>query len=288
MTRDEAVLEFDSAALSPGWRTAAGAARLMARGSLVVLAFVTLAADEPPTNPFRQMRLFGATFAAPEVLAWWVRRWCAVRVRVGGGMLVLEGAGSRVEVPVASIAAVEAWALPLPEPGVWLRLRSGRRLETGILLRDVEGFVAALRREGADAAVSTSTGTLAAAYSQVLHRQPAGWAENPLLKFGLLPMVPAFAAFRLHQFITFGGTFGEAYTFGWKAWLLGFFLWWVSWAIGMSWTAAVMRMVAEGLAIATLALSRAAGPPVRRALVILLRVLYYAGIPAWLAFRLLA
>jgi len=69
--------------------------------------------------------------------------------------------------------------------------------------------------------------------AQVRAAGRARWLDQAWLKFGLFPLLPAAVAFRLHQVITFGGFFGEAYTFGLGAWLLGLGVWWASWALGL-------------------------------------------------------
>ena len=51
---------------------------------------------------------------------------------------------------------------------------------------------------------------------------------------GTRALLPAMFAFRLHQHIAYGGTFGEWQTFGATAWLTGAALWWAGWVIGIS------------------------------------------------------
>ena len=53
----------------------------------------------------------------------------------------------------------------------------------------------------------------------------------------------ALPAFRLHQHIAYGSTFGEYFhTFGLKAYLTTLLLWWATWAIGVATSAALLRV----------------------------------------------
>ena len=91
----------------------------------------------------------------------------------------------------------------------------------------------------------------------------------------------------MHQRIAFGGTFGEYYTYGLAAWLTGLLVWWAAWSIGLMLLAAALRIVVETAHVAVLrwpARARA----VRGTLTTVSRVVFYIGLPAWLAVRLLA
>ena len=104
----------------------------------------------------------------------------------------------------------------------------------------------------------------------------------------IFPLLPALVAFRLHQVIAFGGTFGEYYTYGAIAWLTGLLIWWVSWSIGLMLLAAMLRVLIEVVCMVVHALQPARGPAVRDALEWLGRVVFYVGVPTWLVLRLIA
>ena len=113
----------------------------------------------------------------------------------------------------------------------------------------------------------------------------AAWPrlDHPLLKFVLFPLLLALPPFRLHQYIVFG----EYYTFGLAAWLSGLLVWWGAWSLGVMLFAAVLRVAVEATHLALLpwpARARAA----RRIAAMLGRVVYYGGVPVWLAIRLFA
>ncbi|WP_290891297.1 hypothetical protein, partial [Arenimonas sp.] len=114
-----------------------------------------------------------------------------------------------------------------------------------------------------------------------------GWLDHAVVKFVAFPLLPALVAFRLHQVITFGGFFGEAYTYGLGAWLLGLLVWWASWALGLMLFGAMLRI---GIEIGTV-IGLAAGTPraaaIRRVLSWAAKLIYFVGVPAWLVMRLL-
>lgn len=118
--------------------------------------------------------------------------------------------------------------------------------------------------------------------------EPRRWLDRALVKFVLFPLLPALRAFRLHQHIAYGGTFGEYYTYGLTAYLSGLLIWWVSWAIGVMLVAAALRVAIEIVTVLALTLRPTRAPDVRRALELLGRLAYCVGLPAWLMLRLLA
>lgn len=272
-------------AYPPAWRAGAAVLKVVARGSLLVTAGYFLWSDNPPTNPLRQMRLFGGLFVAPELAAWCIARAFAAKVRVADGALVLEQRERRTEIPVGAITAVDPWLVPLPRGGLRLRLKSGRHFTQGLAVTDPVALVDALVAEGASPDLRAGLDRRIVDYARARLTCPAGWLENPVLKFVVYSLVPTLPAFRLHQFITYGGTFGEYYTFGLEAYLLGLGLWWASWSLGLVILAAVVRAVVEVVALAAAFAIPSYAVGVRRGLEIAQRVFYYVGIPAWLFLR---
>lgn len=117
--------------------------------------------------------------------------------------------------------------------------------------------------------------------------EPRRWFDRALVKFVLFPLLPALAAFRLHQHIAYGGTFGEYYTYGLTAYLSGLLIWWVSWSIGLMLLAAALRIVIETGTVLALQLRPTRAMQVRRSLEWLGRLTFYLGVPAWLGLRIL-
>ncbi|MEO6171796.1 MAG: hypothetical protein ABIP02_01625 [Arenimonas sp.] len=111
--------------------------------------------------------------------------------------------------------------------------------------------------------------------------------DNFVLKFILFPLVPALPAFRLHQHIAYGGTFGEYQSFGLKAYLIALFIWWASWVIGMVLFAALLRAVIEAGTLLAISLHSEHAIDVRKSLEMLGHFFFYIGVPAWLLIKLL-
>jgi apolipoprotein N-acyltransferase len=114
------------------------------------------------------------------------------------------------------------------------------------------------------------------------------WLDHGAIKFVLFPLLLGLPAFRLHQHIAFGGTFGELYTYGVGAWLSGLLIWWAAWALGLMLLAALLRIVIDAIMFVMFVAGRTDALAVRKILERSGRVVYYLGAPAWLALRLLA
>ncbi|HYC56309.1 MAG TPA: hypothetical protein VEL28_15340 [Candidatus Binatia bacterium] len=285
MTRNATGPGAQVVALPRLWRTAAGALRALARVTVLAMAAQVLLADQLP-NTLAQMRLFAALVLAPELAAWAIVRAYSATLSVEDGTLVLQQRGRRVEVTVAAIEAVEAWSLPLPAPGVSLVLDSGERLAEGIARVDAEALAAAMIAGGARVSLRDGAAGRAIAYSAARMRNPYGRLDHPLIKFLLFSLVPTLPAFRLHQYIAYGGTFGEYYTFGLRAYLIAFAIWWASWVINLVLCAGVLRVVVEAATALAVMIAPGAAPAARRVLELLARIVFYVGIPGAFLFQL--
>ncbi|MCX7041441.1 MAG: apolipoprotein N-acyltransferase [Gammaproteobacteria bacterium] len=281
--------EFTSrcVALSPAWRIAAALLRLFALVGLAWVGLATVFGSGEPADTLPRMWMFAGLVVAPEAAAWALRRAFAATVRVADGMLVLEQAGRRTEIDAKDITAVDAWTVPIPSAGAWLRLASGQRWTQGIALADPSALVRALVHAGAPATLAHTLTRRAAVYAHVCATAKRWRIDGPLFKFVLFPLVPALPAFRLHQHIAYGGTFGEYYTFGLKAYLIALAIWWASWAIGMVLFAAVLRVGIEAITLMAIALRPERVGDARNTLEGLGRLLFYVGVPAWLLMRVL-
>ncbi len=276
----------DATVLSPAWRIVSALLRLCAGAGLLWMGATLWLGDGEPMNPLAQMRMFAALVLAPLAAAWCIARAGAATMRVERDALVLAQREQRVDIAAKDIAAVELWALPLPVTGVWLRLVSGRRWSRGIAVADPAGLIDALIRAGAPGTLADALTGRAAAYActrlaAARHRI----LDHPVVKFALFPLVPALPAFRLHQHIAYGGTFGEYHTFGLQAYLTALVLWWASWAIGLVLFAAALRVAIETGTGLALALRPVRAIDVRNMLERIGRLLFYVGIPAWLLMR---
>jgi apolipoprotein N-acyltransferase len=135
------------------------------------------------------------------------------------------------------------------------------------------GWSSDAARRRADAA-----STRAAARHALLDASPS--------RFLLFPLLPALVAFRLHQHIAFGGTFGEWQTYGAAAWFGGLLIWWAAWSLGMMLFAGVLRIVIEALVAAMTVTAPRRAAAARHALEVLGRIAFYVGVTGFLAIRL--
>jgi apolipoprotein N-acyltransferase len=133
--------------------------------------------------------------------------------------------------------------------------------------------------------LADTSGGRAARYARARIAVRQRTIDHPIVKFVLFPLVPALPAFRLHQHIAFGGTFGEYYTFGLQAYLTALAIWWASWAIGLLLFAAALRAVIEMGTGLSLVLRPDRTISVRTWLERLGHLLFYIGVPAWLLMR---
>jgi len=164
---------------------------------------------------------------------------------------------------------------------VWLRLRSGRRFQYGLAVTDPIALIDAVADAGAPDVVRAAARHPAAVYGRSRRDAALRW-RDALLKFVVLALVPAVPLFRLHQWIAYGDTFGEYYTYGLQAYVLGFAMYWSAFIIYLVLYAAVLRVVAEAAVIAAAWAAPARIAGVRRVVERLDRLLYFVGVPAFL------
>ncbi len=279
-----AAMPASVAVLPPAARLVAGLLRAFARGSLLWMAAAFFIGDGSlPSNTLALVRLFTALFVAPEVTAWLVLRAFAARASLQQGALVLTRGKRRLEFAVQDIVAIEPWHVPIPGSGASLRLGSGE--SHGLVHADPAALARVLAAAGGPAAQEGAP-SRAHVYAQVRSAISRGRLDHPLMKFVLLPFALAIPAFGLHQHIAYGSYFGEYEAFGLMAYLMGFALWWASWAIGVVVTAAGLRAVVEAGTLACVLLRPGRALDVRRWLERLGLATLYLGMPAWLLMRI--
>jgi apolipoprotein N-acyltransferase len=274
-------LPAEVAVLPPAARLVAGALRSFARGSLLwIAAAFLLGLAAWPSNTLAQIRAFAALFVVPEILAWLVLRAYRAQVSVEHEALVFTRGSHRLSLPLQELAAVEPWRLPIPGAGAWLRLRSGERWPFGVAHAQPAALAHALASAGAP--LLAREPSRAWRYAQARLANWRGRLHQPVLKFVLLPLLLAVPAFRVHQHIVYGSSFGEYHAFGLGAYLLAFALWWAAWTIAVVVCAAVLRAVIEGGTFVSVWLRPTQAIDTRRWLERLGLALLYLGMPAWL------
>lgn len=275
------------AVLPPPARGVAAALRVVARGSLLVMAIGALAGSGLwPSNPLAQLRNFAVWVLAPELAAWCILLAYRARPLLADGRLQLLRGGRQLSLPLRDLAAVEAWRLPLPAAGVWLRLTSGERWRPGLAGVESATLLPALAAAGCPAALVAPA--WAGVWAQARASVARGWLDHAALKFGALPLLLAMPAYRLHQHIAYGSSFGEVHSFGLLAYLKGFALWWAAWAIGVAMTAAALRALIEAGTLLAVFAAPGRAVALRRALEQAGLLLLYLALPAWLAWRALS
>lgn len=271
---------------APFWRAVAAVLRVARYAGAVAMAVLVVLGDSwlgialRLDNPLRLLRGFAFVCALPWVLEWLIRRAFRARCTVTDEALVLERPQQRVEIPLAAIAAPELWRLPLPGSGLSLRLASGRRYGSGLQVGDPGALIEQLAAAAGAPAWRAAAGQPAARYARsraILDRR-RWW--RPLLDYPVFALLLAVPIFRLHQWITFGGTFGEYYRFGLRAYALAFAIFWASYAVHLLLYAAVLRVLSETAVFGMAALITTDRlTTVRRVVEGLRAVLYYSAVP---------
>ena len=262
--------------LSPARRGLVAALQLFARAAVLALAWAWWMDLAGQGRLLTQLRSFAMLVLAPELLAWVLARWHRAKVVATDGVLAMYRRGRADALRGSDVARMQAWRLPLPADGVTLRTTGGATL--ALAGADAPALARAL-----GVTIEDDAGSAAAALHRQRARQP--WLQHPFLKFGLFPLLPALVAFRLHQVITFGGTFGEALTFGWAAWFTALGLWWARWIVNLVLLAGVLRVAIEVALAACSMLAPSRAGAARTALESFARWAYYLGVPAWLLWR---
>ena len=273
--------------LTPAWRSATGVLRLAAAAGLLALLLFMLTGEGLQVNSLAQIRLYGWAVVAPLIAAWVIGRVFAATATVEGDVLLLRQRQRRIEIPIASIALIRLWRLPSPGTGVDLQFVSGRSWGQGIQMADPHALLRALGAAGSPVRLDDHSRRIAD-FAAARAKSARPWLDHPLVKFVLFPLVPALPAFRLHQHIAFGGTFGEYYTYGLGAWLIGLMIWWAAWSIGLMLFAALLRIASEACALLALWWRPTRAAAVRGSVESLSRLVFYLGVPAWLLLRIVA
>jgi apolipoprotein N-acyltransferase len=266
-----------AAVYAPAWRVVIAALRVQSRiGLLFVFALLLFPYVE--LTPFILFRAVAVLAALPGLAAWLLERAFAARVAVGRTLLVVQARGERMEIPRDAVAAAEPWRVPLPRTGLTLRLRSGRRIAVAL---DDPG--ALLDRLGMDSGRAYPVVAWAAARAP---RAAGGW-QRPLVRYPLFGLVPGAILFRTHQWIAYGGTFGQYYLLGLRAYIGTFAVYWATVAVYLVIWGNVWRLVAEAVTLAGTYTAPGRAVSLRRGAERAWTFLYYGGALLILLGRLL-
>lgn len=269
-------------AWSRGSRAVAGAFVLATAVGVVLLVVAILFATDPPVTPRIVRELFVLQVVLPAAVVAALRRHTRARLVIEADRLVVLTRVRRIEIPRESITDFEPWWLPLPGPGVTLRLRSGRRLSWALEARDPAAFLDAV----GGSSRSRDHPSVRWADARV-HRRRTGHRAL-LAKYPGLAVPFALLFFYTHQHIAYGGFFGQWNLLGWQAWLTTLLEYWTTVLLYFLLWGGCLRGLAEVLAWIGATLGPAHALAGRRLAERLASAGYLGGILALTALRYLA
>jgi len=270
------------------WRIAAAVLVAVSRAALPVLLALLVFSRNPPILPLMLLRAFTILVVTPALAAWILERAFATRLEIDGEMLALDLYGRRVEVPTTAVARVRPWLVPLPGSGVSLRLTSGRRLRYGLRLADPRRLLTVLAGAGGNTdAAHAALRHPSVVYAHAKHAGATRRWWHPVAEYPVFALLPTLPLFRVHQWIAYGGTWGEWYLLGPASYLQTFALYWTTLTVYLMLYAGLLRGIAEGVALAAAWAAPSRAARVRRAVERGYRVLYYGGVPVFVIMRFL-
>lgn len=219
----------------------------------------------------------------PVFAAMLLRRAARATVAFGGDEIVLTVGATQYKIPITSVAEVRALKFPFPGPGVALIMKSGAPFRYRLELPDPIAFLSALPIPSAAAVAAHPAIAFGRERALLVRRGPL----YLILKYCIFPLVFAIIVFRLHQYIVFGGPFGQYRMFGLAAYLKSFVVEWVGWAGRLVVYGCVVRFTAELIALPLTWAVPSRARAFRRAVEIVCVVCYFVVVPAFVAFLLL-
>jgi hypothetical protein len=183
--------------------------------------------------------------------------------------------------------SVRPLRLPLPGPGVALVMKSGRCFRYRLGAADPSSLLSLLGSALSLSSAKDALGHPAVAYARardtLARRRWYFW----VVKFGLLPLAITIILFRLHQYIVYGGPFGQYHWYGLAAYLKSFALLWAGTLGGFFVYAVTTRLAVESLALLLTFALPSRAPLIRRFAEGACHVAYFGLIPGYVFVRLL-
>jgi len=240
MTREDAAPAdaLAGAIYAPAWRVVIAALRVWSRAGLLLVTALVVLGSSLDMRPLVLFRTVAVAAALPALAAWLLERAFAARLARDGARLVAHARGRRFEIPLDAVAGAVPWRVPLPRPGVTLRVRSAASI--AVALDDPGALLASL---GADPYRPIVRWAAARARSRHV-----GWGRL-LVRFPLFALVPGAVLFRTHQWIAYGGTFGQYYLLGLRAYLGTFVIYWATVTLYLVLWSNLWRLVAEAVTL---------------------------------------
>lgn len=248
--------------------------------TVVVLAAIQLLPFIPELTPPRLVRALLFLAVIPAAAATALRIGLSGTIRGTRDSWTLERRwGSPIPL---TLSAAKPWRWPVPGPG--LRLESA---STGWSLQCDQA--AQVLRECAPEATCSPVIERARPSFWAYAEARADFAPSRLgrawAKFGVFGAFPVFIAFRLHQWVMYGGLLGQYYMYGLGAYVSTLVFYWVLVTAYLVLFAAALRFVGEAIALAVTAALPGRAVAIRGNVERTLLVAYYAGVPLWMAWR---
>ena len=250
---------------------------------LPLILLAVLRADDPPVTPDVLFRTFVQYAALPALAAWLLGRAAAATVTVRDATLCVRRPGLPLEVPCASIAQVSPWAVPLPGPGLALRLALRGTAALGPRTRDPQPLLEGLERAGVVAARTAIAHPLIV-WAHAERRSGGRGSRTPSSSSSSLPCSPRASSSTPTSTSRTAGTSDSTTSRDCGRTCRTFAVYWVTVAIYLVLYAAVWRALGEGVALVAAGrrtLARGEGATSRRDR--LPGRVYYAGVPALVA-----
>jgi hypothetical protein len=245
--------------------------------TVAVLAVADLLQGELAMPPARALRALVLWALLPEAAARALALIGAARLVVSSEAAVLTTRWARFDLPRAALASVRPWVFPLPSGGLTVETRSGRRFCLGARPPgEIAGQLAGERPTSRLQAYVDARGSWRRS------------ARSLAVKLGLFPFLLSLVVFRTHQMITYGGWLGEYYLLGLGSYLATLGRYAIETAAQLILYAGVWRGAGELVALAGTMLAPRRARSLRRIVEWALALVFYAGVPALVALRLLA
>ncbi|MDI1435538.1 hypothetical protein [Polyangium sorediatum] len=281
--------EFKVQTYGPATRALAVALRLAALLNVLYVAahiatdIVTGSRTAPPLAVALGITLFSG---GPLLLALLLGRIHRGKVKIEAHTLALTLRRERFEIPFDSIQAIRPWRVPLPGSGLRLVLGSNRSFQRRLVLRDPARLLSALGEHLPAARATLDHPALRFAEARRTHGRRS--LLYLVVKYGLIPLALAIVLFRLHQYIMYGGPFGQYHLFGLGPYLGAFLMRWVGVLGALVVYAGLVRIVVEVVALGATYLLPLRAKGLRRAAEILTDIAYFVLIPVYVLVHLLA
>lgn len=277
------------AVVYPGhWSYFAAALYLASRASIFLVALAILAGFVFSPPLLVRLVLFGGVIPALVLLAV-MRVFRCLLVPDGGGWSLHRTGGYRsdhgLRIEAAETEQLNPWRWPWPGPGLSLLVLRGNGLRQWlhVQLEAPSVLVRSLAARGAIAAATEAHPGLIYADARAATGRPRWY--HLVFKYGIFPLVAVFLAFRLHQYIMYGGLLGQYHLQGLVPYLSTLAYYWAVVVVYHVLWASLLRGLAAGTCTLVARYAPASAGAARKWAERGVRLMYYGGVLALIAWR---